>query len=65
MPNHLIGIPNFQMKKTKLNYDAAIKQIDMMMPDDMKEPNKKALTMCKDSINGVKDPCEVEFLRHF
>lgn len=37
------------MKKNKLNYDATIKQIDMVMPEDMREPYKNALNSCKDS----------------
>jgi PBP/GOBP family len=37
------------MKKGKLNYDSAMKQIDVMLPDDMKEPTKKSLETCKSS----------------
>lgn len=49
------------MKKTKVNYEAAMKQIDIMMPDEMKEPNKNALTACKDTTAGMKDPCEAGY----
>lgn len=49
------------MKKAKLNYDAAIKQIDTMMPEEMKEPNKRALEACKNAVNGIKDPCEAGY----
>lgn len=40
------------MKKNKVNYDAAMKQMDMLMPEELKEPYKTALTTCKDS--GLK-----------
>lgn len=46
------------MKKSKINYDAAMKQFDLLLPDDYREPYKSALTTCKDSSAGVKDPCE-------
>lgn len=42
------------MKKNKLNFDATMKQIDMMMPEDMREPYKSALTICKDSGKGMR-----------
>lgn len=37
------------MKKNKLNYDAAIKQMDMLLPDDMLDDNKNAITICKEA----------------
>lgn len=37
------------MKKNKLNYDAAIKQMDMLLPDDMVDENKNSITVCKDT----------------
>lgn len=37
------------MKKNKLNYDATLKQIDMMMPDNLKGPYKNSVQVCKDS----------------
>lgn len=46
------------MKKSKINYDAAIKQFDVLLPEDYREPFKNALTICKDSTGGVKDPCD-------
>lgn len=35
------------MKNGKLSYEAAMKQIDLLLPDEIKEPAKKALTACK------------------
>lgn len=49
------------MKKNKVNYDAAMKQFDTLLPDNMKEPYKQALTTCKDSANGEKNACEVAY----
>lgn len=37
------------MKKSKILYDSLIKQVDTLMPDEMKEPTKKAFGLCKDS----------------
>lgn len=42
-------LSNFQMKKSKVNYDAAMKQIDLLLPEEFIEPSKHAMTMCKDS----------------
>lgn len=47
------------MKKNKVNYDSAMKQFDILLPDDYREPYKKALTICKDAAPGIKDACEV------
>lgn len=49
------------MKKSKINYEAAMKQFDLLLPDDMKEPYKSALTKCKDVSNGEKNPCEAAY----
>lgn len=49
------------MKKSKINYDSAMKQFDTLLPEDYKDPYKTALTTCKDSTAGVKDPCEAAY----
>lgn len=49
------------MKKSKVNFDAAMKQFDTLLPDDFKDPYKAALTMCKDSANGEKNACEAAY----
>lgn len=49
------------MKKNKINYDAAMKQFDMLLPDEMRDPYKIALTTCKDSANGIKDSCDAAY----
>lgn len=49
------------MKKSKINYAAAMKQIDQMLPDEMKEGMKTALTACKDVTNGIKDVCDAGY----
>lgn len=37
------------MKKNKLNYDAAIKQMDMLLPEELLEENKQGITVCKEA----------------
>lgn len=49
------------MKKNKINYDGAMKQFDALLPDEMVEPYKAALTTCKDSTNGEKNACEAAY----
>lgn len=46
------------MKKNKVTYEAAIKQMDLLMPDEIREQYKGSLTTCKDSTDGIKDNCE-------
>ncbi|GBP31820.1 General odorant-binding protein 72 [Eumeta japonica] len=36
------------VKNNKLNYDATIKQVDLLYPPDMKEAVKAAITKCRD-----------------
>lgn len=49
------------MRKSKVNYDAAMKQFDLLLPEDIKEVYKAALTRCKDSANGEKNACEAAY----
>lgn len=49
------------MKKSKIMVEAALKQFDLLLPDDMKEPYKNAMNICKDSTKGVKDSCEAAY----
>lgn len=37
-----------KVKNNKLNYDAILKQVDMMFPPDLKAPVKAAAEKCKD-----------------
>lgn len=46
------------MKKNKMNFDAAMKQFDLLLPDEYREPYKSALTTCKDSSAGIKEACD-------
>lgn len=47
------------MRKNKINYDAAMKQFDTLLPDHMKDDYKNSLTTCKDAAGGEKNACEV------
>ncbi|XP_055606689.1 general odorant-binding protein 72-like [Uranotaenia lowii] len=49
------------MKKSKLNYDALMKQIDTIMPDELAEPMRNAVTICKNSADGIKNGCEAAY----
>lgn len=49
------------MRKSKVNFDAAMKQFDLLLPDDMKEVYKSALTTCKEATNGEKNACEAAY----
>lgn len=49
------------MRKSKINFENAIKQFDIMLPDDLKDLYKTALTACKDSANGEKNACEAAY----
>nr|QLI62021.1 odorant-binding protein 18 [Streltzoviella insularis] len=49
------------IKNGKLNYDAAIKQADLLLPEEIKEPAKEAITACKKVADSHKDICEASF----
>ncbi|XP_049874883.1 general odorant-binding protein 72-like isoform X2 [Pectinophora gossypiella] len=49
------------MKNGKLSYDAAMKQADLLLPEEIKEPAKAALTACKKVPDAYKDVCEASF----
>ena len=52
------NIFHLQTKKGKFQYDAVIKSIDTMMPDELRVDSRRAAEACKDSIVGIKDNCE-------
>lgn len=49
------------MRKSKVNFDAAMKQFDLLLPDTMKDSYKNSLTTCKDSTGGEKNACEAAY----
>ncbi|OWR42851.1 OBP8 protein [Danaus plexippus plexippus] len=49
------------IKNNKLNYEAAIKQADLLLPDEIKEPTKEAITACRKVADSYKDICEASF----
>nr|QIJ45748.1 odorant binding protein [Glyphodes pyloalis] len=49
------------MKNGKPNYEAAIKQVDLLLPEDIKQPAKEALAACKKVPDDYKDPCDAAF----
>lgn len=48
-------------KKGKVNYDAAMKQIDLLLPESYKEPTRNALNVCRESGKGIKDNCDAGY----
>lgn len=52
---------NQQMKKGKLQYDAIIKSVDTMLPDELRDDTKTALEACKTVSVGIKDVCEASY----
>ncbi|XP_075977203.1 general odorant-binding protein 72-like [Anticarsia gemmatalis] len=49
------------MKNNKFNYEAALKQADLLLPDEIKEPAKEALAACKKVPESYKDMCDASF----
>ncbi|XP_026752851.2 general odorant-binding protein 72 [Galleria mellonella] len=49
------------VKNNKLNYEASIKQVDLMYPAELKEGLKKSIEKCKDVAKKYKDICEASF----
>ncbi|XP_059061748.1 general odorant-binding protein 72-like [Achroia grisella] len=49
------------VKNNKLNYEAMIKQIDLMYPPELKETMKKSVENCKDVPKKYEDVCAQSF----
>ncbi|XP_052892878.1 general odorant-binding protein 72-like [Anopheles moucheti] len=49
------------MKKGKLNYDASVKQIDTIMPDELAGPMRAALDICRNAADGIKNNCDAAY----
>ncbi|XP_046967870.1 general odorant-binding protein 72-like [Vanessa cardui] len=49
------------IKNGKLNYEAAMKQADLLLPDEIREPAKEAITACRKIADSYKDICEASF----
>jgi hypothetical protein len=49
------------MKKGKIQYDAVMKSIDTMLPDELQDDTRRALEVCKTTAVGIKDNCEASF----
>lgn len=53
--------PQKQVKKGKMNVDSVLKNIDTLMPDELREDTKRAITVCKDAGAGIKDYCDAAY----
>ncbi|XP_026330788.1 general odorant-binding protein 72-like [Hyposmocoma kahamanoa] len=49
------------VKNNKLNYDASLKQVDLMYPNEMKESAKRSIEICKDVATKYEDLCESSY----
>ncbi|KPJ06553.1 General odorant-binding protein 19a [Papilio machaon] len=49
------------VKNNKLNYEALIKQVDVMFPAEMRDAVKAAAANCKDVGKKYKDICEASY----
>ncbi|KAM3962052.1 general odorant-binding protein 72-like [Aphomia sociella] len=49
------------VKNNKLNYEAVLKQVDMMFPQELKEPVRASVVHCKDISKKYKDICEASY----
>jgi hypothetical protein len=49
------------MRKGKIQYDAVMKSIETMMPEELREDTKNAIEVCKGVSVGIKDHCESSF----
>uniref|UniRef100_A0A336MZH4 CSON003532 protein n=1 Tax=Culicoides sonorensis TaxID=179676 RepID=A0A336MZH4_CULSO len=50
------------IKKGKADIKGALKQVDLLMPDDLKEPFKQGIIACEHSADNVKDMCEKAYV---
>lgn len=46
------------MKKNKVNYEKTIRQFDLLLPEDYKEPWKNAMDVCNEKVASVKSACD-------
>uniref|UniRef100_A0A0K8TYL8 General odorant-binding protein 19a n=1 Tax=Bactrocera latifrons TaxID=174628 RepID=A0A0K8TYL8_BACLA len=49
------------MKKGKFLYESALKQIDLLMPDNYKDDYRNGLAKCKDVTSGIKNNCDASY----
>ncbi|XP_058837116.1 general odorant-binding protein 72-like [Topomyia yanbarensis] len=49
------------IRKGKLNYEATMRQIDTIIPDELAEPLRKALDICRNSGEGIKNNCDAAY----
>lgn len=49
------------MTKNKLNFDNARKQIETLLPEEMKGPILKSMDVCGKKVDVVKDKCETAY----
>uniref|UniRef100_A0A1B0D4L5 Uncharacterized protein n=2 Tax=Phlebotomus papatasi TaxID=29031 RepID=A0A1B0D4L5_PHLPP len=49
------------VSRGRINYRMSLTQIDLLLPEEMKESAKKTLDACRGSMKGIKDYCEASY----
>lgn len=49
-------------KRGTINYDGALKMINSMLPEHLREDWTRGLDLCKDATGDTKDKCEASYL---
>lgn len=49
------------MKRAKVTMDGFLKQVDSLMPEEMRADTKAIFLACKDAPAGIKDQCEAGY----
>lgn len=49
------------MKKGKLQFDGAVRSMQTMLPDELKDDQINAMNACKTAPAGIKDNCEAAY----
>ncbi|GAB0093625.1 hypothetical protein DMENIID0001_087930 [Sergentomyia squamirostris] len=49
------------VSRGRIDYRMSLTQIDLLFPEEMKEPAKKTLEACRGSMKGIKDHCEASY----
>ncbi|XP_058064643.1 general odorant-binding protein 72-like [Anopheles bellator] len=49
-------------RRGKVNYEKSLRQIDTMLPDDLKSDFRTGLEACKNAAKDIKDHCEASYV---
>jgi hypothetical protein len=49
------------VKKGKINIESVLRNIDTLVPDEMRDDTKRAVNACKEKGLGTKDYCDAAY----